>query len=541
MPVPLPRRIVAALACSAITALFAGDAAGDAARPAPGAVELASRHVATPGLVVVRLTEEARASADFKSDLGARGRTGLPGLDQALGALGAVRVEPLLRFPAQTPSEPGRALNRSLLVHYAGAVEPAAAVAQLAAVAEVESASPDGPVFATDVPDDPFYPDQWAHDNHGQAVAEDGSLVGTPDADTDTDLAWVQTTGSSSVVIAIIDSGVDLGHPEFAGRVLAGYDFVNNDSNPSDDYGHGTCCAGVALARGDNAAGVAGVAWQSLLMPLKVIDADGYVSSAAALVNGIVWAADHGADILSLSLGGYIETQGLEDAVAYAYGLGCAIFCAAGNDNYSGLVFPAAYVTHTIPVGALSPCNDRKTPTTCDGEDWWGSNHSTYCTMTPGVRIATTDIRGGGGYTRNDYTMEFNGTSAAAPHAAGIGALVLARNPGLGPYQLKEVLIRSSEDLGERGVDADTGWGRLNAHLAALGAFTLPTYSRAGWIGTQVGTLHQPWDSFPEGINFVPSGGNLVLFGGLYDLTGPVTVTKPMTIRGINGVAVIRP
>lgn len=541
MPVPLPRRIVAALACVAITALLAGSAAGDAPRPVPGAAKLAARHVATPGQVLVRLTEAAHASTDFKSDLGARGRTGLPGLDQALDALGAVRVEPLLRFPAKTPSEPGRALNRSLIVRYDGGEEPTAAVARLAAATEVERASPDGPVFATDAPDDPFYPDQWAHDNHGQAVAYDTTLVGTPDADTDTDLAWVQTTGSSSVIIAIIDSGVDLGHPEFTGRVLAGYDFVNNDSDPSDDYGHGTGCAGVALARGDNAAGIAGVAWQSLLMPLKALDEDGHAPSNAAVVNAVVWAADHGADILSMSLGGYVETQALEDAVAYAYGEGCAIFCAAGNDSYAGLVYPAAYVNYTLPVGALSPCNDRKTPTTCDGEDWWGSNHTTSCTFTPGVRIATTDVRGGGGYSRNDYIMDFNGTSAAAPHAAGVGALVLARNPGLGSYQLEEVIIRSSEDLGARGVDADTGWGRLNAHLAVLGAFTLPTYSRAGWVGTQVGTLHQPWDSFPEGIAAVPSGGNLVLFGGLYDLTGPVTVTKPMTIRGINGVAVIRP
>jgi len=541
MPVLLRRPLVAALACGAIAVLFAGSAAGDAPRPVAGTAPPATGPVASPGRVLVRLTEAAHASANFKSDLGARGRTGLPGLDQALGALGAVRVEPLLRFPAKTPSEAGLALNRTLMVSYAGADEPAAAVARLAAVAGVEQASPDGPLFVTDVPDDPFYPDQWAHDNHGQAVAFDATLVGTPDADTDTDRAWEQTTGSDAVVIAIIDSGIDLGHPEFAGRMLAGYDFVNNDNDPSDDFGHGTGCAGVAAARGDNAAGIAGVAWQSRLMPLKALDENGHAASNAAVVNAVVWAADHGADILSMSLGGYIQVQALEDALAYAYGLGCAIFCAAGNDNYAGLVYPAAYVNYTIPVGALSPCNDRKTPTTCDGEDWWGSNHSTNCTFTPGVRIATTDIRGGGGYTRNDYTMEFNGTSAAAPHAAGVGALVLAVNPALGPYELEVRLIRSSEDLGARGVDDDTGWGRLNAMLAVLSAFTLPTYARAGYLSTQVGTLHQPWDSFPEGINYVPSGGNLVLFGGLYDLTAPVTLTKPMTIRGINGVAVIRP
>jgi subtilisin family serine protease len=541
MPVLLRRPIAAALACGAIAALFAGSAAGDAPRPVAATAPPSTGTVASPGVVLVRLTVAAHATAGFKSDLGARGRTGLPGLDQALDAIGAVQVEPLLRFAAKTASEPGRALNRSLIVRYDGGEEPAAAVARLAAVAEVELASPDGPLFATDAPDDPFYPDQWAHDNHGQAVAFDSTLVGTPDADTDTDLAWELTTGSSSVVIAIIDSGVDLGHPEFAGRVLAGYDFVNNDNDPRDDYGHGTCCAGVALARGDNAAGIAGVAWQSLLMPLKVLNEYGHSTSIVGLANAVVWAADHGADIISLSLGGYNPVQAEEDALAYAYGLGCAIFCAAGNYDDARLIYPAAYINYTIPVGALSPCNDRKTPTTCDGEDYWGSNHTTNCTFTPGVRIATTDIRGGGGYTRNDYTMEFNGTSASTPHAAGVGALVLALNPGLGPYQLEQKIILSSEDLGAQGVDADTGWGRLNAHLAVLGAFTLPTYARAGYVGAEAGTLHQPWDSFANGINFVPSGGNLVLSGGLYDLTGPVTVTKPMTIRGINGVAVIRP
>jgi subtilisin family serine protease len=535
------RRIVTALACGVIAAVFAGSAAGDAPRPVPGTAPPPTGPVASPGRVLMRLTAAAYASTNFKGDLGAIGRTGLPGLDQALGAIGAERVEPLLRFTAKTPSEAGLALNRSLLVRYAGGDEPAAAVARLAAAAEVELASPDGPLFLADAPDDPFYPDQWAHDNHGQAVAFDTTLVGAPDADLDTDLAWEQTTGSSAVIIAVLDTGLDLGHPEFAGRVLPGYDFMNGDSDPSDDHGHGTCCAGIAAGRGNNAAGIAGVAWQSLLMPLKVLNQNGQASGHGYVINGIVWAADHGADILSISLGSYLESAALEDALAYAYGLGCAIFCSAGNDSYAGLSYPAAYVNYTIPVGALGPCNDRKTPTTCDGEDWWGSNHTTNCTFAPGVRVATTDVRGGGGFSRNDYIMDFNGTSAAAPHAAGVGALVMALNPGIGPYQLERVIILSSEDLGAPGVDADTGWGRLNAHLAVLSASAFPIYARAGYVGTEAGTLHQPFDTFAGGVAFTPSGGRLVLSGGLYDLTAPMTLSKPMTILGINGVAQVRP
>ncbi len=114
---------------------------------------------------------------------------------------------------------------------------------------------------------------------------------------------------------------MDLGHAEFAGRLVAGYDFVNDDTNAMDDYGHGTGCAGIAAAGGDNHQGVAGVAWGARIMPVKVLNAigDGY---AGPISSGIVWAADHGARVLSLSLGSYLSSALIEDAVAYAHDLG---------------------------------------------------------------------------------------------------------------------------------------------------------------------------------------------------------------------------
>ncbi|MDM7917203.1 MAG: S8 family serine peptidase, partial [Candidatus Eisenbacteria bacterium] len=312
---------------------------------------------------------------------------------------------------------------------------------------------------------DSYYPQQWAHDNTGQALRYGGGTVGTPDCDTDTDQAWDLQTGSGSFILAIIDTGVDAGHPEFAGRVLAnGYDFINNDANPNDDNGHGTCCAGIALGAGNNAQGIAGVAWGVKLLPVKVLDANGS-GSYTAVANGVNWAADHGARILSMSLGGGASAT-LQTAVNYAYGKGCAIFAAAGNSNRSSLDYPAAY-SNTIAVGALSPCNERKNPSSCDGETWWGSNYGTGLDfMAPGVRIHTSDVRGSGGFVSGDYISDFNGTSSATPHAAGIGALVWSQNPALTNDGLRTVLRNTCDDIGAGGYDTQTGYGRLNAYEA---------------------------------------------------------------------------
>lgn len=146
------------------------------------------------------------------------------------------------------------------------------------------------------------------------------------------------------------------------------------------------------------------------------------------------------------------------------------MFAATGNGNASSLDYPAAY-SNVISVGALSPCNERKSPTSCDAENWWGSNYGTGIDfMAPGVRIHTTDIRGTGGFGSGDYISDFNGTSSATPHAAGIGALVWSQNPALTRTTLLSVLQTNCDDLGTAGYDTQTGYGRLNAFRAVQNA-----------------------------------------------------------------------
>ncbi|MBE0566516.1 MAG: S8 family serine peptidase, partial [Krumholzibacteria bacterium] len=441
-------------------------------------------------------------------------------------------------FPPALDNEPARRLRRYLAVEYAGKARPGEVAALLGGSGAVELAEPDGLVHAQFAPDDSLFAQQWAHRNTGQAVAFDSSLVGAPDCDTDTDLAWDYATGDPGLVLAIIDSGVDLAHEEFAGRIVAGYDFVHDDDDPTDDHGHGTACAGIAAAAAGSGQGIAGVGWNLRIMPVKVLDQSGD-GAFGDVASGVVWAVDQGALVLSLSLGSYLYSSLIEDAVAYAHQAGCAVFCAAGNGDHAFLSYPAAYSEFTIPVGALSPCNERKSPTSCDGEDWWGSNYGDLAFLAPGVRMHTTDITGAEGYTDGRYTGGFNGTSAATPHAAAIGCLVLSRNPALTPTQLEYCLTRSSEDMGTLGYDDETGFGRLNAHLAVLGAFAVPTYVRASYAGTEQGTLHRPYNTLVEGIAAAPAGGTVVVFPGSY--SQPTTIAKSLTIVAKDGIATVGP
>ena len=169
--------------------------------------------------------------------------------------------------------------------------------------------------------------------------------------------AWDYTTGSAAVVIAVADSGIELSHPEFSGRLLPGYDFVNEDSDPSDDSGHGTHAAGVIAAAMSNGQGTTGLAPGALIMPVKVLNASN-LADWADVAAGIVFAADQGADIINLSLGGYAGSQLLLDAVRYAAGHGVTLVAAAGNLGLELPYYPAAY-DETIAVMATTRSDER--------------------------------------------------------------------------------------------------------------------------------------------------------------------------------------
>ena len=304
-------------------------------------------------------------------------------------------------------------------------------------------------------PNDQYYQDQWSHQNTGQAVSYGGSYVGTPDCDTDTNEAWDISTGNSSSTIAILDTGVSA-HSEFTGRLIGGYNFISNNTNASDDQGHGTSCAGIAAAKGNNSSGIAGVCWDCLIMPVKVLDSNGY-GDDNGIANGIQWAADNGADVISMSLGGGGYVSYTESVINYATEIGSIVIAASGNDNSGSLSYPSGY-QNCISVGALSPCNERKSTSSCDGENFWGSNYGSGLDfLAPGVRIHTTTMSGG-------YTSTFNGTSSACPHAAGIAGLIRSESNNISAYDVRLLMQQSADDLGGVGYDIQTGYGRVNAY-----------------------------------------------------------------------------
>ncbi|MEA2632397.1 MAG: thermitase, partial [Chloroflexota bacterium] len=204
----------------------------------------------------------------------------------------------------------------------------------LAADPSVAYVEVDGTVKATVVPNDPYYT---------QGLDWGLPLIGAP-------AAWDTSTGASGPIIAVIDTGVDATHPDLGGRVLPGIDLVNNDSDASDDHGHGTHVAGIIAATGNNGLGGAGVCWGCRILPVKALDASGS-GTYSVLASAITWAADHGARIINMSLGGYTTSTTLNAAVVYAQSRGIVVVAAAGNDGVTTRFYPAAFAG-VVAVGA---------------------------------------------------------------------------------------------------------------------------------------------------------------------------------------------
>lgn len=259
--------------------------------------------------------------------------------------------------------------------------------------------------------------------------------------------AWEYTTGAP-ITIAVLDTGVSRSHPDLRGRVLRGYDFVNNDADASDDEGHGTYVAGVIAADGANGIGIAGVCWNCLILPVKVLDETGR-SNDDIIAAGIRWAADQGAQIISMSLGGIRDTAVLRDAVAYARERGALLVAASGNSQSRGnpISYPAAY-PGVLAVAATDGTTVTGFSTTGDFVDM----------AAPGVGIWSTvwDRK------ERDTYAALNGTSAACPYVAGAAALVMSLRPDLTPDQVAALLMRTADDRGAPGKDPEFGYGFLD-------------------------------------------------------------------------------
>ncbi|MEQ1934112.1 MAG: S8 family peptidase [Fimbriimonadaceae bacterium] len=275
--------------------------------------------------------------------------------------------------------------------------------------------------------------------------------------------AWDLNFGDPAIKIAILDTGVDLTHPDLQGKLVPGYDFVNDDADPMDDAGHGTHCAGTAAANGNNSIGVIGLAPRCSIMPVKVLGPAG--GSADGVTSGIKFAADNGASVISMSLGGGGASQTMQDALVYALGKGALPIAAAGNHGTTQLIYPGGF-DECIAVAATDQ-NDQKAGFSAFG-DW-------VEVAAPGVGILSTYL--GGGYEFSD------GTSMACPLVAGLAGLIKSVDPTMTPAQLRAQIQNNCDPVG-----TFVTKGRINAFrsipLIAIGQpYTLAPNSVAMFEG----------------------------------------------------------
>ena len=431
------------------------------------------------------------------------------------------------------------------------------AIKQLAKQPGVRYAEPNYILKPSAVPNDQFYNFQWHY-----------PLINLPQA-------WDITTGSSAVIVAVIDTGVLLAHPDLQGQLLGGYDFISDpsrardgngrDSNPNDvgdrccngsSSFHGTHVAGTIAAATNNGTGVAGVAWNARIMPLRVLGQGGGTSDdinqailyAARLTNGSGTLPAQRADIINMSLGCACFSQADQDVVTQARNQGVIIIAAAGNEAQKGnpIGYPAAY-NGVVSVGAVAMDKTR----------------APYSSFNAFVDIAapggdTSRDQNGDGYfdgvlstLGNDSSsvLGFNyqfydGTSMAAPHVAGVAALMKAVNPGLTPTQFDALLTSGqlTQDLGAPGRDDQFGYGLVNAYAAVVAAQTSPTPVPAKLTATP-NALTFGTQGTNATLSLVNGGGSSLSVTSVSDDAGWLTVgaaSNPATGLGTRTVTVNR-
>ncbi len=269
--------------------------------------------------------------------------------------------------------------------------------------------------------------------------------------------AWSITAGQTNTIVALLDSGVNQAHPDLAGRVLPGYNFVANSSDTSDDFGHGTAVAGVVVAAGNNTNGVAGVSYGCMILPVKVVDATGF-ATYSAIAQGIHFAVDNGARAINLSIVGSLASVTLQNAVNYAWSNNVVVVAAAGNTGNTTPQYPAA-CTNVVAVSATI---------TNDTLASFSSFGSFISLGAPGDDIWTTQRD-----LSNPYGS-WRGTSFSSPLVVGTAALIASVNPSLSNSQIVNLLEQSADDLGPAGYDTSFGYGRLNAAQAVQAAYNQP-------------------------------------------------------------------
>ncbi len=270
---------------------------------------------------------------------------------------------------------------------------------------------------------------------------------------------WEYTEGREDVIIALVDTGLNLNHPEFNGRIVAGYDFINDDEDPTDDNGHGTHTAGIAAAGINNGIGMVGVCPHCRVMPVKVLNQNN-AGTWSSVAKGVLYAVDHGARVINLSLGAAVSSQTLEDAIAYANAHDVLVVAAAGNMGSDRKFYPAA-LDGVLAVSA----------TDAQDKHWSLSNYGEYIDVAaPGYAVFSTY------YDLNNYYHGYNymsGTSMASPFVAGLAGLLLSQEADRTPTDITKLITSTADKMGNSVDDAYFGHGRVNvARALAVGADT---------------------------------------------------------------------
>ncbi|MBN8571241.1 MAG: S8 family peptidase [Ignavibacteria bacterium] len=359
------------------------------------------------------------------------------------------------------------------------------------------------------IPNDPQFGNQWGLRNTGQVI---NSITGIAGNDINIAGAWDITTGSPNIKIGVLDSGMPLAATEFTGRLTPGYDFANNDNNPTDDQGHGSNVGSVIGAKGNNGSVMAGVNWNSKLIPVKILDANNS-GLYSWWVSGITYAVDSGAKVLNMSVGGSGFSQALQDAVTYATSRGTIVVVCMMNNNNAVPYYPAAF-DNVIAIGAINNRGKRAVPFCWGGGSSYGS-HIDFCA--PGEMIL------GLNYQNTNAVTYWCGTSQATPMVTGIVSLMLSKNQNLSYSSIYNILKASAIDtLGNRnaGWNQYYGWGRIDAAFAL--AQVIPAVNS---ISTEVPEEFYLSQNYPNPFN--PS--TKISFGvsvssdvrmNVYDLTG---------------------
>jgi thermitase len=262
-----------------------------------------------------------------------------------------------------------------------------------------------------------------------------------------TEAGWNISQGNQNIQTAVIDTGVDLDHPDLAGRLTEGYNVLADNNRPEDKNGHGTHVAGIIASKTNNREGIAGITWYSQIMPIKVMGAEGS-GTAFDVAKGIRWATDHGADIINMSLGNYQSSKVLREAAKYAFENDVVLIAASGNENTDRRSYPAA-LPEVLSVAAVNQNAERAS----------FSNFGNYIDVAaPGVQIAST-------YKNGKYAA-LSGTSMAAPHVSALAGLIRSLDPNLSNKEVTEMIKETSDDLGQSGIDPYYGTGLINIEKA---------------------------------------------------------------------------